>query len=57
MPQEEMVDTGASWEPLLECLGQVTASDFQQPFGKRLIRKRAGREARYSFSVQPQHGE
>ena len=51
-PQEDMVDTGASWESFLGCFGRVTADDFQQPFSKRLVRKWAGRVARYSFSVQ-----
>ena len=46
------MDTGASWELLLECLEQVTASDFQQPFGKRTVRKWADRVTRHSFSVQ-----
>jgi hypothetical protein len=51
--QEEMVDTGASWESLLACFGRVTDDDFQQPFSKRVARKWADRVARYSFSVQP----
>jgi hypothetical protein len=56
MPQQDMMETGGSWELLLQCLGEVTADGFQQPFSRRMVSKWAGRVARYSFSVQPLHG-
>jgi hypothetical protein len=42
-----------AWEGLIDCLGQVTRTDFQRPFSRASAERWARRVARYSFSIHP----